>query len=220
MIHPNLLKRQANRDRLTAAAVERDYILTHVLTAIAARDTEGQIAFKGGTALRLCHFDSYRYSADLDFSLLDDMDLDRARPLIAAALDDCRETLGLPALRLTDATPPRIEYVGPLASKPRTLKLDLADDELVESTARLAIISRYPDQEPRGCLVYTLEEVAAEKLRCVIQTPSMPRPLRPTRAPRHTRGRSAGDLAPLRAKGQTPPGGPKSLRRPLQRPRA
>lgn len=169
MIHPNLLKRQADRDRLTAAAVERDYILTHVLTAIAVRDTEGQIAFKGGTALRLCHFDSYRYSADLDFSLLDGLDLDTARPLIAEALDDCRETLGLPALRLTETTPPRIEYIGPLASKPRTLKLDLADDERVENTTRLAIIPRYPDQEPRECLVYTLEEVAAEKLRCVIQ---------------------------------------------------
>lgn len=169
MIHPNLLKRQADRDRLTAPAVERDYILTHVLTAIAARDSESQIAFKGGTALRLCHFDSYRYSADLDFSLLNGLDLGVARPLIAEALNDCRQRLALPVLHLTDATPPRIEYVGPLASKPRTLKLDLADDELVENTTRRAIILRYPDQEPQKCLVYTLEEVAAEKLRCVIQ---------------------------------------------------
>jgi hypothetical protein len=169
VIHPNILKRQAHRDRLTAAAVERDYILTHVLAAITARDTDGRIAFKGGTALRLCHFEAYRYSADLDFSLLDDMDLDTARSLIAGALDDCRERLALPALRLTDTTPPRIEYVGPLASKPRTLKLDLADDELVENTTRLPIVDRYPDQEPRECLVYALEEVAAEKLRCVIQ---------------------------------------------------
>lgn len=36
-------------------------------------------------------------------------------------------------------------------------------------TARLPIVSRYPDQKPRRCLVYTLAEVAAEKLRCVIQ---------------------------------------------------
>lgn len=33
----------------------------------------------------------------------------------------------------------------------------------------MPILPRFPDQEPRDCLVYTLEEVAAEKLRCVIQ---------------------------------------------------
>lgn len=169
MIHPNLLKRQADQDRLTAGPVERDYVLTHVLAAIAVRDVQAQIVFKGGTALRLCHFDSYRYSADLDFSLIAGVDLASARSLVSDALSDCRERLGFPTLRLNDTLPPRVEYVGLLPAKPRTLKLDLADDELVENTTRLPIVIRYPDQEPRECLVYTLEEVAAEKLRCVIQ---------------------------------------------------
>jgi len=31
------------------------------------------------------------------------------------------------------------------------------------------VACRYPDQEPSECLVYTLEEIAAEKLRCVLQ---------------------------------------------------
>lgn len=169
MIHPNLLKRQADQDRLTAGPVERDYILAHVLAAIAARNAQAQIVFKGGTALRLCHFDSYRYSADLDFSLVNDLDIASALDLIAAALADCKERLGFPTLQLTETSPPRIEYVGPLGAKPRTLKLDLAEDELVENTTMLPIVTRYPDQEPRECLVYTLDEVAAEKLRCVIQ---------------------------------------------------
>jgi predicted nucleotidyltransferase component of viral defense system len=53
VIHPNLLKRQADQDRLTAGPVERDYVLTHVLAAIAVRDVQAQIVFKGGTALSL-----------------------------------------------------------------------------------------------------------------------------------------------------------------------
>ena len=169
MIHQNLIKRQADKDRLTAGPVERDYVLTHVLAAISAGDAGAQVVFKGGTALRLCHFDSYRYSADLDFSLIDGLDVAGARDLVGEALRDCRERLGFPTLHLNDALPPRIEYVGPLGAKARTLKLDLADDELVENTTMLPIVTRYPDQEPRECLVYTLEEVAAEKLRCVIQ---------------------------------------------------
>lgn len=169
MIHANILKRQADRDGLTAGAVERDYVLAHVLAAIAKRDERDQIAFKGGTALRLCHFESYRYSADLDFSLVNDLGVGDARKLVVDALADCRERIGFPTLRLNDSTPPRIEYIGPLGAKPRSLKLDLADDELVDETVALPIVSRYPDQEPRHCLVYTLDEVAAEKLRCVIQ---------------------------------------------------
>ena len=72
-------------------------------------------------------------------------------------------------MHLNDATPPRIEFVGPLDSKPRTLKLDLADDELVKDVASMPIVRRYEDQEEAECRVYTLDEVAAEKLRCVLQ---------------------------------------------------
>jgi predicted nucleotidyltransferase component of viral defense system len=91
VIHQNVIKRRADEDGLPAPTVERDYVLAHVLTAIAERDTEQQLVFKGGTSLRLCHFTDYRYSADLDFSLTDDIDAEAATNLITAALVDCRE---------------------------------------------------------------------------------------------------------------------------------
>ena len=169
MIHPNQIKRRADEDGLSAPAVERDYVLAHVLTAISERDRQAQIIFKGGTALRLCHFDDYRYSADLDFSLIDGLDIEGALRLIVDALADRMERIGFPHLGLTRGTPPRIEYVGPLGAKLRHLKLDLATDELVENTTALPIRRRYEDQERRRCHVYTLEEIAAEKLRCVMQ---------------------------------------------------
>jgi len=169
VIHPNQIKRRADEDGLTAGSVERDYVLAHVLSAIARQDERGQIVFKGGTALRLCHFERYRYSADLDFSLIDGLGTDTAYELIENALRDCIERAGFPLLRLSDANPPRIEYIGPLEAKPRFLKLDLADDELVEDKATLPIICRYDDQEPSSCRVYTLEEITTEKLRCVMQ---------------------------------------------------
>jgi predicted nucleotidyltransferase component of viral defense system len=70
---------------------------------------------------------------------------------------------------LDERSPPRINYVGPLGAKPRVVKLDLAPDELVEDTTVLPIRRRYEDQEDGRCRVYTLEEIAAEKLRCVMQ---------------------------------------------------
>ena len=73
------------------------------------------------------------------------------------------------ALHLTDDEPPRIAYVGPLGRE-RTLKLDLADDELVLNTERQHLLPRWPDlPEDASVRVYTLLEIAGEKLRCVIQ---------------------------------------------------
>jgi predicted nucleotidyltransferase component of viral defense system len=169
VIHQNMIKRRADEDGLPAPTVERDYVLAHVLTAIAERDQDQQLVFKGGTSLRLCHFDDYRYSADLDFSLTSAIDAEGATRLIAEALTDCQERIGLPLLELDERNPPRIRYVGPLGAKPRFVKLDLAPDELVEDTTILPIKHRYEDQEDGRCRVYTLEEITAEKLRCVMQ---------------------------------------------------
>jgi predicted nucleotidyltransferase component of viral defense system len=158
VIEPNVLIRQADAEGVSAVTVERDYVLAHVLAAIARRDEGGQIVFKGGTALRLCHFEAYRYSADLDFSLVDGLGLAEARELVVDSLADSQGRLELPVLRLNDASPPRIEYVGPLGrAKPRPIKLDLAHDELVEDTTTLPIISRYSDQESRD--LYDLHEL-------------------------------------------------------------
>jgi len=168
VINRNQIIKQADDDRAPAATVERDYILSHVLAAIADCDQAERIVFKGGTALRLCYFEDYRYSADLDFSLIGELDRPSALDAVAGALVVCQQALGISQLSLTDATPPRIEYVGPLG-RPRRLKLDLADDELVENTTRRPVFRRYSDQGEGDCLAYTLEETAAEKLRCVIQ---------------------------------------------------
>jgi predicted nucleotidyltransferase component of viral defense system len=63
-----------------------------------------------------------------------------------------------------------IHYVGPLGGE-RHLKLDLADNELIVGTTERPVIIRYPDQPSDAVALrtYTLEEVASEKLRCVIQ---------------------------------------------------
>jgi predicted nucleotidyltransferase component of viral defense system len=59
-------------------------------------------------------------------------------------------------------------YEGPLGRR-RELKLDIATDELVEDSTVRVLLPRYPDQTQANVRVYTLEEIAAEKLRCVIQ---------------------------------------------------
>jgi predicted nucleotidyltransferase component of viral defense system len=60
----------ASRDGVDARVVERDYVLVHVVALISAHDAASTLVFKGGTSLRLLHFEDYRYSADLDYSII------------------------------------------------------------------------------------------------------------------------------------------------------
>jgi predicted nucleotidyltransferase component of viral defense system len=163
------ITRIADRDGVSAPVVERDYVLTHIAEALARIEPPAGLVFKGGTALRLCFYKDYRYSADLDFSLVR-LSVPEAVTVLQRALERCAEAIGLPQLVLPAADPLLIQYVGPLGRE-REIKLDLADDEFVLETANSVLILRYSDQSQERPAVpaYTLEEIAAEKLRCVIQ---------------------------------------------------
>ena len=55
--------------RIPEAVIERDYVLAWFLTGLAGHPLRDVLAFKGGTALRRCWFEEYRFSEDLDFTL-------------------------------------------------------------------------------------------------------------------------------------------------------
>ena len=51
--------------------VEKDYALGWLLAGIGQHpDTSATWIFKGGTCLKKCYFETYRFSEDLDFTLL------------------------------------------------------------------------------------------------------------------------------------------------------
>lgn len=80
--------------------------------------------------------------------------------------------MGLPHLELVETDQLRIAYIGPNeTSRPRTIKLDISDDELTTGDdTRLVLLERYEDQPITTPLrVYSLSETTAEKLRCVMQ---------------------------------------------------
>lgn len=69
--------RLANEFGLEPRIVEKDYILGWVLAGI-YRDPllSGTWVFKGGTCLKKCFFETYRFSEDLDFTVTDATQLD------------------------------------------------------------------------------------------------------------------------------------------------
>lgn len=175
MITHHLITRRADRDGVDAGVVERDYVLAHVVAQLprARMPGKGRLVFKGGTALRFVHVGGYRYSADLDFTVLDGSAED-AITALSDAVAAAKDHAGFPTLKIhtTSSGLPLLEYVGPLgASKPRGLKLDFAPDEYVESVVRGTIAPGLWGDLPEAVAfdVYPLDEIAAEKLRCIIQ---------------------------------------------------
>ena len=108
--------------------------------------------------------------ADLDFSAVDGLSSADAIAAIHHAAAACRARVELPVLEIADAdgTTAWVNYVGALGSKPRTMKLDVSDDELVETHQRLPLLRRWPDLPDDAAIEgYALDEVGAEKLRCI-----------------------------------------------------
>src|SRR5262245_28340419 len=97
-----LITKVASRDGVDARVVERDYVATHVVALISRHDADNRLIFKGGTSLRLLHFDDYRYSADLDYSVVKGTEAD-AMDVVRRALAN-KSPDAIKQLSLSEAT--------------------------------------------------------------------------------------------------------------------
>ena len=77
MISKNEILEQATQTNLHPHVVEKDYVLGWLLAGI-NQHPELKLAwgFKGGTCLKKCYFETYRFSEDLDFTLRDPSHID------------------------------------------------------------------------------------------------------------------------------------------------
>jgi predicted nucleotidyltransferase component of viral defense system len=80
----------ANQWLLRHDVVEKDYVLGWLLAAISNHPVTNRWAFKGGTCLRKCWFETYRFSEDLDFTVpAEDLEIS----LLAEAFGEIAEWL-------------------------------------------------------------------------------------------------------------------------------
>ena len=71
MIKPSEIQQKAREVGVRDQQIEKDYILSWILQGIAQHvQLSKAIVFKGGTVLKKIYFDDYRFSEDLDFTLL------------------------------------------------------------------------------------------------------------------------------------------------------
>ena len=168
---------------LREEGVEKDYVIGWVLWGIGSEPRlSTSWAFKGGTCLKKCYLDTYRFSEDLDFTVLPGGPSGEAEvlPTLRGMLERVHEESGIeflsrePRVRMRPdrrSAEGRIYYRGPRnAPQASRLKLDLTIAEvMVLPTIPQKIFHQYPDglPEPATVRCYSLEEIFAEKIRAL-----------------------------------------------------
>ena len=149
------------------------------LVCLSRSDLRNQLAFKGGTALKRCYFEDYRFSEDLDFTLCDDLTIDKIReglePLFAKALSATGITFRLlRAEQSVNTITLYVGYEGPLPGvRVKEVKVDITIRELVVFGLReqrvLRAYEEYADlPEGESVLTYALEEIGTEKVMAIL----------------------------------------------------
>lgn len=185
MIPRAALQVRAKEWGLAEEVVEKDYVLGWLLWGIGTQPAlRDQWVFKGGTCLKKCFVETYRFSEDLDFTVLDGgpLEPDDLLPALVEMLDLVEQEIGItlssrpPAVRLRPdgrSAEGRIYYRGPRATPGEArVKLDLTYDEtIVETPIRREIAHAYDETLPGDGAVqcYAFVEVFAEKLRALGQ---------------------------------------------------
>ena len=183
---------EAEVRRLAAVAgvdpmvMDLDYSLGWFLSGLASLpDPSGYLVFKGGTCLRKCYFENYRFSEDLDFTLTAAVQPERLEAWVEQAgiwsaeqngpdftaepirLEVVEDEYGKESYQI------RVYYRGPLVwgGSPRAIRVDITRDEtLLLPPVDRSLSHPFSDIGVLGSPTlrcYDLVEILVEKLRAI-----------------------------------------------------
>ena len=191
MIEKTELLKLATSLKTPLSTVEKDYILGWFIAAIQNNsELSDNWVFKGGTCIKKCYLYDYRFSEDLDFTLLDSSQLNEnflKQSLItlsswlyeeinlAIPFDEVRVDI-YKNKRGNNCAQASVRFCGPLHPKSKAcwpkVKFDLTSDEkIVKAPEKRNVFHPYSDKPISGIYVnaYPIEEVFAEKLRALTE---------------------------------------------------
>jgi predicted nucleotidyltransferase component of viral defense system len=173
MIPINEFGEKARINKVPITTIVRDYAQDWLLVFLP------KMAFKGGTCLRKIYIKNYRFSDDLDFTLLDDISFIDLKKKIRNSMETARNESGINFL--DDIKSEEIEngfvfliYFRLLRTTgdPLKIKIDVTKNDkenIVNDILNKTIIHDYSDKFDKKTLVYSLEEIFAEKTRSLFE---------------------------------------------------
>ena len=173
----NRIARAGGR-RIPEAVLERDYCIAWFLAGLSGTSLSERLAFKGGTAIKHCYFGDYRFSEDLDFTVVNETEFDTIRREMDGVFAAIRQRS---AIEFRYAREDRhshansytfyLSFEGPLPAAParKEIKVDVTIKERIVFTLAkkhvLRVYEEYADLPMNAIVqVYTLDEIAAEKV--------------------------------------------------------
>lgn len=176
MISGREIKEQAREFSVPTSTIERDYVQNWFLSTLRPIN----MALKGGTGIRKVYIGNYRFSDDLDFTLLEPVDADTLRTTIIDAMVRVRDESGIQfedeiGFRQTKngfkaTTRFRILHRG--STSPIKIDLDLTgmdSEPILLPVSDRPVFHPYSDELETSVASYALEEIMAEKIRSIFQ---------------------------------------------------
>lgn len=192
-----LLKKEiekiAEQKGVTKTTIDKDWVLGHFVDAIfSIPECREKLIFKGGTCLRKCYFEDYRFSEDLDFTSIDtDFVLDKKLldkivnlvtqrteiPLYVQELKQLKfkgKQTGFAAnVKYWGADHPRNQAPAPSHRWQTSIKIEIIlYEKMIFPPESRDVYHEYSDQLSEASQLipcYSLQEVLSEKLRALIQ---------------------------------------------------
>jgi uncharacterized protein len=180
------IQTECETKKVAQHVIEKDYALSYVLVGIAKQpELSDSLIFKGGTALKKIFFGDYRFSEDLDFSVINAPKANALEKALQKAANLAKELLisygpfDIQLKRNPERAPhPQgQEAFNMLVKFPWQptpmcrIKIEITHDEPVILSAEYKPILHGYDEE-LNCEVacYHIEEIIAEKMRALLQT--------------------------------------------------
>lgn len=170
MIKSGEIQTNARKFGVRDQQIEKDYILSWLLQGIAQHERLSTVmVFKGGTVLKKVYFEDYRFSEDLDFTLLmSDIPNEKIFKWFSEVFGYIREETNIPLAVIENNEHMDgginffISYVGPLGGigSNKRVKVDISKSEQLQFEPIICeAILMYSDQQEHKLLCYPLEEV-------------------------------------------------------------
>lgn len=180
MIKAGQIQQRANAVGVRDQQIEKDYIISWILFGISKHEQlSKKIVFKGGTVLKKVYFEDYRFSEDLDFTLLNaEISNEQIFTWFKEGFEFVKEEVNIPLDIIDnyeqedDSINFYISYIGPLGGQGnnKKVKIDISrSEQLVFEPVMNDVFISYFDLEKHQLLCYALEEVLVEKMRSVMQ---------------------------------------------------
>ncbi len=157
------------------STIERDYAQNWLLKYL----TSINIALKGGTGIRKVYIENYRFSDDLDFTLLENVKGETIRDKVQSAVLTSREESGIDFSEVISFYENengfeidvyfQISQRGPSRTR---IKIDLTkhtNEKILLPLNTMPVIHPYSDDFFAQVKVYSLEEIMSEKIRSLFQ---------------------------------------------------